>query len=222
MSVTTERRNPIVNTGNPHLVDGDFKSDKYPTTPRGKVPLSTKDPMAQDLLWQYAKRRRVVDADFADALVEALRLKGYVGDGEAPLTDDRREEIRDRDKELRDAIAAIRKAMEPFVVAADAVEAMRDRLIEDNSVHIAGNCEDCSKLLLDGDLGHRCEDGPLMCEGCAPTWNDMRRQYDEDKAKGGSAFEDRFESPEAAAQADGHVDERIAAGAGDEKWVWPL
>jgi hypothetical protein len=26
-----------------HLIDGEFQSDKYPTTPRGKVPLSCKD-----------------------------------------------------------------------------------------------------------------------------------------------------------------------------------
>lgn len=62
---------------NPHLVDGEFQSDKYPTTPRGKVPLSTKDPTAQDLLWQYAQRRRAVDAEFADALEAALETAGY-------------------------------------------------------------------------------------------------------------------------------------------------
>lgn len=60
-----------------HLIDGEFQSDKYPTTPRGKVPLSTKDKMAQDLLWQYAERRRAVDAEFADDLQAALRAKGY-------------------------------------------------------------------------------------------------------------------------------------------------
>jgi hypothetical protein len=62
---------------NPHLVDGDFQSDKYPTTPRGKVPLSTKDPIAQDLLWQYAQRRREVDAAFSDALEAALKARGF-------------------------------------------------------------------------------------------------------------------------------------------------
>jgi hypothetical protein len=61
-----------------HLIDGEFQSDKYPTTPRGKVPLSTKDPTAQDLLAEYARRRRAVDAAFSDDLKEALRLKGYV------------------------------------------------------------------------------------------------------------------------------------------------
>src|SRR5271165_5534465 len=67
-----------------HLIDGEFQSDKYKTTPRGKVPLSVKDPAAQPLLWEYAERRRIgshgskeADAEFADDLQEALRLSGY-------------------------------------------------------------------------------------------------------------------------------------------------
>jgi hypothetical protein len=61
-----------------HLIDGQFQSDKYPTTPRGKVPLSVADVTAQDLLWQYAQRRRSVDAEFSDDLETALRSAGYV------------------------------------------------------------------------------------------------------------------------------------------------
>jgi hypothetical protein len=61
-----------------HLIDGEFQSDKYPTCPRGKVPLSCNDLIAQDLLWEYAKRRRAVDAEFADDLQSALRLAGFV------------------------------------------------------------------------------------------------------------------------------------------------
>jgi hypothetical protein len=60
-----------------HIIDGEFQSDKYPTCPRGKVPLSVKDPTAQDLLWSYAKRRRSVDAEFADDLEAALLAAGY-------------------------------------------------------------------------------------------------------------------------------------------------
>jgi hypothetical protein len=60
-----------------HLINGEFQSDKYPTTPRGKVPLSVKDTMAQDLLWQYAQRRRDVDPEFSDDLEAALRIAGY-------------------------------------------------------------------------------------------------------------------------------------------------
>jgi hypothetical protein len=61
-----------------HLVDGEFQSDKYPTCPRGKVPLSIKDPTAQDLLWEYAQRRKAVDAEFSLDLETALRNAGYV------------------------------------------------------------------------------------------------------------------------------------------------
>lgn len=60
-----------------HLINGEFQSDKYPSTPRGKVPLSVKDASAQDLLWEYAQRRRAVDAEFSDDLEQALLLAGY-------------------------------------------------------------------------------------------------------------------------------------------------
>jgi hypothetical protein len=40
-----------------HLnAEGEFQSDKYPTCPAGKFPISTKDPLGQDLLWEYALR----------------------------------------------------------------------------------------------------------------------------------------------------------------------
>ncbi|HMI85954.1 MAG TPA: hypothetical protein VK550_17775, partial [Polyangiaceae bacterium] len=68
----------------PHLTDGEFQSDKYPTTPRGKVPLSVKDPTAQDLLWEYAQRRRSVDAEFSADLEAAVRNAGYVPEAPAP------------------------------------------------------------------------------------------------------------------------------------------
>lgn len=57
--------------------DGEFQSDKYPTCPPGKVPLSVKDPMAQDLLWMYAQRRRQVDAEFSADLEKCLMAAGY-------------------------------------------------------------------------------------------------------------------------------------------------
>ncbi len=72
-----------------HLIDGEFQSDKYPTTPRGKVPLSTSDPDAHDLLWIYAQRRRAKDPEFSADLEEALRLKGYTPPQEqVPWADD--------------------------------------------------------------------------------------------------------------------------------------
>jgi len=61
-----------------HIVDGEFQSDKYPTCPRGKVPLSVGDKTAQDLLWEYARRRRLVDEEFAEDLETCLRAKNFV------------------------------------------------------------------------------------------------------------------------------------------------
>lgn len=60
-----------------HLVNGKFQSDKYPTCPPGKVPLSVEDPGAQDLLWEYAQRRRSIDPEFSDDLEQALSAAGY-------------------------------------------------------------------------------------------------------------------------------------------------
>lgn len=66
-----------------HLVIGGdgrkvFQSDKYPSCPAGKVPLSTRDPMAQDLLWEYAQRRREVDSEFSADLEDALKADGFL------------------------------------------------------------------------------------------------------------------------------------------------
>lgn len=60
-----------------HLVNGQFQSDKYPSCPPGKVPLSVKDTSAQDLLWEYAQRRRIIDSEFSDDLEAALLDAGY-------------------------------------------------------------------------------------------------------------------------------------------------
>jgi len=70
-----------------HLINGQFQSDKYPTCPPGKVPLSVNDSTAQDLLWMYAQRRRGVDAEFADDLETALRAAGYTPNPQHALTE---------------------------------------------------------------------------------------------------------------------------------------
>jgi hypothetical protein len=74
--------------GQPHLIEGAFQSDKYPTTPRGKVPLSTHDPDAQDLLWEYAVRHRLRDPQFSDDLMTALKNSGFK---EPPIYDAEKE-----------------------------------------------------------------------------------------------------------------------------------
>ena len=62
-----------VEPGSAHLtVSGRFQSDKYLWCPAGFVPIKTTDPMAQDLLREYAKRRAAVDKEFCADLLAAL------------------------------------------------------------------------------------------------------------------------------------------------------
>jgi len=73
-----------------HLTDSNppkFKSDKYPDCPEGLIPFKPTDPMAQDLLWEYAQRRRSVDPEFSDDLETVLRLAGYVPEEEKQVED---------------------------------------------------------------------------------------------------------------------------------------
>ena len=59
--------------GREHLtVTNEFQSDKYPWCPAGFVPLKVTDPLAMDLLSEYADRRKVIDAEFTRDLNEAL------------------------------------------------------------------------------------------------------------------------------------------------------
>lgn len=57
--------------------DGEFQSDKYPWCQPGFVPLKLTDASSHDLLWQYAQRRRTVDAEFAGDLELALQAAGF-------------------------------------------------------------------------------------------------------------------------------------------------
>jgi len=60
-----------------HIKDGHFQSDKYDWCKPDFVPLKVTDKMAQDLLWEYAKRRREVDKEFGIDLQTALLDAGY-------------------------------------------------------------------------------------------------------------------------------------------------
>ena len=61
-----------------HLIGGRFKSDRSPGCPIGKVPVSTRDELAQDLLWELACRYDAVELEFADDLRQALINDGFV------------------------------------------------------------------------------------------------------------------------------------------------
>ncbi len=58
-----------------HLVDGEFKSDKYPWCPPGFVPLKLTDPDARAVLKEYAQRHQDRDPNFSADLWTAIRIK---------------------------------------------------------------------------------------------------------------------------------------------------
>jgi hypothetical protein len=62
-----------------HIVNNEFQSDKYPSCPPGKIPLSVKDPLAQDLLWEYSRRYLDCgkDSEFAFDLRACLIAAGF-------------------------------------------------------------------------------------------------------------------------------------------------
>jgi hypothetical protein len=60
-----------------HLVDGEFKSDKYDWCPPGFVALKLTDTDAQPFLWGYAESHRSRDSSFTDDLHQALRNVGF-------------------------------------------------------------------------------------------------------------------------------------------------
>ena len=63
----------------PHLTQrGVFRSDKYPWCKPGFLALKFTDPMAQDLIDEYAVRRAVIDQEFTDDVFTALHNVGYV------------------------------------------------------------------------------------------------------------------------------------------------
>jgi hypothetical protein len=62
---------------NGHIINGEFQSDKYPTCPRGKFPISIRDKMGQDLLWEYARRHEPKDLALSQDLRSALLIAGF-------------------------------------------------------------------------------------------------------------------------------------------------
>lgn len=72
-----------------HLIDGPdgkliFKSDKYPWSKEGFVPLKLTDPMAFVELWHYAENLESGDWGLADLLKTALRGEGEYQSVEHP------------------------------------------------------------------------------------------------------------------------------------------
>lgn len=73
---------------------------------------------------------------------------------------------------------AIRKARKPFDDAIIKIDEARSNILERHDAEIVGECEGCSKLLIVGDKGYRYDDGPILCEGCSPTFAEADENWD--------------------------------------------
>lgn len=85
---------------------------------------------------------------------------------------------------------------------------------------VLDHCEGCRTELRAGDKAHSYDDGPRLCEPCAPTFASLMVEYEADAAPGD--LNEIFGSSEAAAKALALVKAKVAAGEGHLKHVWPI
>lgn len=128
-----------------------------------------------------------------------------------------RENIQKRLHAMDDCIVAIDEQMrtltQPLRIARDSALLVREMILEDAGLEEHGSCEGCSKILFVGDKAHVCSDGPTLCEDCAPSYGDCRRQAVERQGEGDTEAEEAIAA----------IDARTAAGGSlEDKAVHPL
>ncbi len=96
------------------------------------------------------------------------------------LSEEQREKLDGELKALKALENGIRKQREPFDRMLRDVEGLVAQTLERYGVDgdPIGHCESCETLLVPGDLGCNCVDGPVLCADCAPTWGDLKKQLE--------------------------------------------
>lgn len=132
------------------------------------------------------------------------------------FTNEQREQLKEKLDAIDKAREPLRVLLKPLQEAMAAIDALHDAAVEEAGVELLDEiCEGCECLLIAGDLGHRCDDGPVTCEACSPTWNDVAQQYRE-------AGHEQSSDGEEIGLTLADIEARIAAGDGGKKHVWPL
>ena len=140
---------------------------------------------------------------------------------------DKRNELLELVAPFGRVIALIEKQIAPLKEAISVIEERRDAILEKFGIDVPYDeleqCEGCSAMILPTDKVHRCSDGPVLCEDCAPTWNDMKGQLEErisDLRANPDAADEDGDSEESLAIAMQSCVAHIEAGDGDKKHVW--
>lgn len=123
------------------------------------------------------------------------------------MTDEERTALQEQLVELDKASGQIGDAMQPFRDALAAIDGVREALLTRHNVEIAGQCEGCERLLFVGDMGHRCEDGPMLCAECSPIYADVLKQARERLGEGDQDVADTVTALEQRL-ADGSIDDK--------------
>jgi hypothetical protein len=89
------------------------------------------------------------------------------------LSEAQRISIREQLAEFDKATKSIEVALKPLEDVRRAIEDARAMFLEPYG-DVSGSCEGCTKMLFDGELGYREEDGIILCVDCGPTYTDWK------------------------------------------------
>ncbi|MFN3624402.1 MAG: hypothetical protein ACK4TP_10105 [Hyphomicrobium sp.] len=143
------------------------------------------------------------------------------------LTNEQRAKLDGELKALDQLEGSVQAQLAPLQEMLRNVESIRAQTLERYGIEDdpVGHCEGCEMLLLPGDLGHRCGDGPVLCADCAPTWGDLKKQITEPSIIDGSAPDLDEEAEDGIAPRDklAAVEAHVAGGGSlDDKIIHPL
>ncbi len=94
-----------------------------------------------------------------------------------------REKLSEELAEIEKAIQTIDALSKPLRTAESALVTVREAILDRYGAVIYDKCE-CGALILIGDKYHHCRDGEMLCEECAPTYADVKKQVEERIAEG--------------------------------------
>lgn len=92
------------------------------------------------------------------------------------MTNDERTNITNILNALDKADNKISEMIKPFRDAAMAVDEARETILEAYATDVFSSCEGCGEMIFTGDKYQPTGDAGPLCEECAATWGDIKKQ----------------------------------------------